>query len=85
MGCPQPEWAYAISHSAFPTNLDTDRHSEDYLSFLVGFVGGMTIQMDTSAVIPTWEDCAWDLSLRVLISIEGHLTGRNSPPSFDKP
>ena len=32
----------------------------------VGFVGGMTIQMDTSAVIPTWADRAWDLSLRVL-------------------
>ena len=66
MGCPPPEWAYAISHSAFPTTFDAGRHSEDYLSFLVGFVGGMTIQMDTSAVIPTWEDRAWDLSLRVL-------------------
>ena len=77
MGCPQPEWAYAISHSAFPTNLDTDRHSEDYLSFLVGFVGGMTIQMDTSAVIPTWEDCAWDLSLRVL-GTEGTLEQKST-------
>ena len=66
MGCPTPEWAYATSHSAFPSTFNLGRHSEDYLSFLVGFVSGMTIQMDTSAVIPTWADRAWDLSLRVL-------------------
>ena len=66
MGCPQPEWAFAASHSAFPTTLEVDRHSEDYLSFLVGCAGGVTIQMDTSAVIPTWADRAWDLRLRIL-------------------
>ncbi|CAI8025963.1 Trans-1,2-dihydrobenzene-1,2-diol dehydrogenase [Geodia barretti] len=43
-----------------------DRHSEDYLSFLVGCANGITIQMDTSAVIPTWSDRAWDLRLRIL-------------------
>ena len=36
------------------------------MSFLVGCAGGMTIQMDTSAVIPTWADRAWDLRLRIL-------------------
>ena len=66
MGCPQPEWAFAVSHSAFPTTLEVDRHSEDYLSFLVGFAGDITLQMDTSAVIPTWADRAWDLRLRIL-------------------
>jgi predicted dehydrogenase len=66
MGCPQPQWVFAVSHSAFPTTLDVARHSEDYMSFLVGCAGGMTIQMDTSAVIPTWADRAWDLRLRVL-------------------
>ena len=66
MGCPQPEWAFATSHSAFPTTLDVDCHSEDYLSFLVGFAGGITLQMDTSSVIPTWTDRAWDLRLRIL-------------------
>ncbi|MCZ6677990.1 MAG: Gfo/Idh/MocA family oxidoreductase, partial [Candidatus Poribacteria bacterium] len=34
--------------------------------FLVGFAGGVTLQMDTSAVIPTWADRAWDLRLRIL-------------------
>lgn len=66
MGCPQPEWAFAVSHSAFPTTMQVEAHSEDYLSFLVGFSGGITLQMDTSAVIPTWEDRAWDLRLRIL-------------------
>ena len=66
MGCPTPEWAFAISHSAFPTTLQVERHSEDYISFLVGFSGGITLQMDTSSVIPTWADRAWDLRLRVL-------------------
>ena len=66
MGCPQPQWVFAVSHSAFPTTLDVARHSEDYMSFLVGCAGGMTIQMDTSAVIPTWADRAWDLRLRIL-------------------
>jgi predicted dehydrogenase len=66
MGCPQPEWAFAASHSAFPTTMAVEKHSEDYLSFLVGFAGGVTIQMDTSAVIATWADRAWDLRLRVL-------------------
>ena len=66
IGCPQPQWAFAISHSAFPTRLEVERHSEDYMSFLVGCVGGITIQMDTSAVIPTWADRAWDLRLRIL-------------------
>ena len=51
LGCPQPEWAFAVSHSAFPTTLKVERHSEDYMSFLVGCAGGMTIQMDTSSVI----------------------------------
>ncbi len=66
MGCPQPQWAFAVSHSAFPTRLEVERHSEDYMSFLVGCDGGITIQMDTSAVIATWADRAWDLRLRVL-------------------
>ena len=66
LGCPQPEWAFAVSHSAFPTTQKVERHSEDYMSFLVGCVGGMTIQMDTSSVISTWADRAWDLRLRVL-------------------
>ena len=66
MGCPEPDWAFATSHSAFPTQLEVERHSEDYMSFLVGCAGGITIQMDTSAVISTWADRAWDLSLRVL-------------------
>ncbi len=66
MGCPQPEWAFAVSHAAFPTTLDVERHSEDYLSFLVGCAGGITIQMDASSVIPTWKDRAWDLRLRIL-------------------
>ena len=66
LGCPQPEWAFAVSHSAFPTTLAVERHSEDYMSFLVGCAGGMTIQMDTSSVISTWADRAWDLRLRVL-------------------
>ena len=66
LGCPQPEWAFAASHSAFPTSLEVERHSEDYLSFLVGCAAGATIQMDTSSVIPTWADRAWDLRLRVL-------------------
>ncbi len=66
IGCPQPEWAFAVSHSAFPTTLEVARHSEDYLSFLVGCAGGTTIQMDTSAVMPTWADRAWDLRLRIL-------------------
>ena len=66
LGCPQPEWAFAVSHSAFPTTLKVERHSEDYISFLVGCAGGMTIQMDTSSVISTWADRAWDLRLRVL-------------------
>ena len=66
MGCPKPEWAFAVSHSAFPTRLKVERHSEDYMSLLVGCAGGTTIQMDTSAVIATWADRAWDLRLRVL-------------------
>ena len=66
MGCPTPEWVFAISHSAFPTTLEVERHSEDYISFLVGFAGGITLQMDTSSVIPTWADRAWDLRLRIL-------------------
>lgn len=66
MGCPQPEWAFAVGHSAFPTTLDVEHHTDDYLSFLVGCAGGITIQMDTSAVIPTWSDRAWDLGLRIL-------------------
>ena len=66
MGCPQPEWAFAVSHSAFPTTLEVEHHSEDYLSFLVGCANGITIQMDTSAVIPTWKDRAWDLRIRIL-------------------
>ena len=66
MGCPQPEWAFAVSHSAFPTTLEVERHSEDYLSFLVGCAGGITIQMDTSAVIPTWADGVRDFRLRIL-------------------
>jgi len=66
LGCPEPQWAFAISHSAFPTRLEVERHSEDYMSFLVGCAGGITIQMDTSAVIATWADRAWDLRLRVL-------------------
>ena len=36
------------------------------MSFLVGFSGGVTLQMDTSSVIPTWADRAWDLRLRIL-------------------
>ena len=36
------------------------------MSFLVGCAGGVTIQMDTSSVISTWADRAWDLRLRVL-------------------
>ena len=66
LGSPQPQWAFAISHSAFPTRLKVERHSEDYMSFLVGCAGGVTVQMDTSAVIATWADRAWDLRLRVL-------------------
>ncbi len=66
LGSPEPQWAFAISHSAFPTRLKVERHSEDYMSFLVGCAGGITIQMDTSAVIATWADRAWDLGLRVL-------------------
>jgi len=66
LGCPQPEWAFAVSHSAFPTTLEVERHAEDYMSFLVGCAGGTTIQMDTSSVISTWADRAWDLRLRVL-------------------
>jgi len=66
MGCPPPEWAFAISHSAFSTTLEVERHSEDYISFLVGFTGNTTLQMDTSSVIPTWADRAWDLRLRIL-------------------
>lgn len=66
MGCPQPEWAFATSHCAFPTTLDVDRHSEDYLSFLVGCAGGVTIQMDASSHVATWSDRAWDLRLRIL-------------------
>ena len=66
LGSPEPQWAFAISHSAFPTRLKVERHSEDYMSFLVGCAGGITIQMDTSAVIATWADRAWDLRLRVL-------------------
>ena len=66
MGCPQPEWAFAVGHSAFPTTLAVEHHSEDYLSFLVGCANGITIQMDTSSVIPTWADRAWDLRIRIL-------------------
>lgn len=66
LGSPEPQWAFAISHRAFPTRLKVERHSEDYMSFLVGCAGGITIQMDTSAVIATWADRAWDLRLRVL-------------------
>ena len=66
MGCPQPQWAFAISHSAFPTRLKVERHSEDYMSLLVGCAGGITIQMDASSVISTWADRASDLRLRVL-------------------
>ena len=66
IGCPRPQWAFAVSHSAFPTTLEVARHSEDYLSFLVGCAGGITIQMDTSAVISTWADRSWDLRLRIL-------------------
>ncbi|MCY4089191.1 MAG: Gfo/Idh/MocA family oxidoreductase [Caldilineaceae bacterium] len=66
LGCPQPEWAFAVSHSAFPTTLEVARHSEDYMSILAGCAGGITIQMDTSAVVPTWADRAWDLRLRIL-------------------
>jgi predicted dehydrogenase len=46
--------------------MQVESHSEDYLSFLVGCNGGITLQMDTSAVIPTWADRAWDLRLRIL-------------------
>lgn len=66
MGCPQPQWAFAVSHSAFPTRIAVERHSEDYMSILVGCAGGVTIQMDTSSVISTWADRAWDLRLRLL-------------------
>ena len=66
MGCPQPEWVFASGHSAFPTTLDVEPHTDDYVSFLVGCAGGITIQMDTSSVIPTWSDRAWDLGLRIL-------------------
>ncbi len=66
LGSPRPEWAFAIAHSAFPTTLEVERHAEDYLSVLVGCAGGITIQMDTSALIATWEDRAWDLRLRIL-------------------
>ncbi len=66
LGCPRPLWAFAVSHSAFPTSLEVERHSEDYMSLLVGCAGGITIQMDTSAVIATWEDRRWDLQLRIL-------------------
>jgi len=66
MGCPTPEWAFAITHSAFPTTLEVERHSEDYMSFLVGFSGNTTLQMDTSSVMATWADRAWDLRLRIL-------------------
>lgn len=66
MGCPQPEWVFASGHAAFPTTLDVERHTDDYVSFLVGCANGITIQMDTSSVIPTWSDRAWDLGLRIL-------------------
>ena len=42
LGCPQPEWAFAASHSAFPTTLEVARHSEDYMSLMVGCAGGMS-------------------------------------------
>lgn len=65
-GCPKPEWAFAACHTAFPTTMEVKKHSEDYMSLLAGFEGGITLQMDASSVIPTWSDRAWDLRLRVL-------------------
>lgn len=84
LGCPRPLWAFAVSHCAFPTSLQVDRHSEDYISFLVGCDGGITIQMDTSAVIATWADRAWDLRLRVLGTAGTIELESISQPSGDK-
>ena len=76
-GCPTPEWTFSTSHSAFPSTLEVERHSEDYMSFLVGFAGGITLQMDTSCVIPTWADRAWDLRLRIL-GVQGTIEQESS-------
>ena len=48
MGCPKPEWAYAVKHTLEPLYHGPEGSSEDYFSGLVGLAGGKTIQVDCS-------------------------------------
>ena len=49
MGCPKPQWAFAVKHSINPEPGPIEP-VEDYMSGLVGFAGHKTIQIDCSCV-----------------------------------
>ncbi len=48
LGCPEPAWAHAAKHVVNPVYDGPEGPAEDYLSGLVGFKGGQTLQIDCS-------------------------------------
>ena len=48
MGCPKPQWAFAVKHTIEPLYHGPEGAAEDYFSGLVGLEGGKTIQIDCS-------------------------------------
>jgi len=53
LGCPEPEWAFAVKHALYPVYNGPEGPAEDYLSGLVGLAGGKTIQIDCSRMVHT--------------------------------
>lgn len=70
MGCPKPEWAYAVKHSVYPAYDGPEGPAEDYFSGLVGLEGGRTIQIDCSR----WLHCDTSTVVEIYGS-EGALSG----------
>ena len=48
MGCPKPQWAFAVKHTIEPLYHGPEGAAEDYFSGLVGLEGDKTIQIDCS-------------------------------------
>lgn len=53
MGCPKPAWAFGMKHSIYPVYHGPEGPAEDYFSGVVGFEGGITIQVDCSRWVHT--------------------------------
>jgi predicted dehydrogenase len=72
MGAPEPEWAFAIKHTVNPRYDGPEGPAEDYLSGLVGFKGGKTLQIDCSR----WLHADIPTSIEVF-GTQGAIHGRN--------